>query len=133
MPGTFNHGNVAKFTLAAQDLSQWVTSASTDIQREIKDVRPIGGNAVSKVVGPYAGTISLEMAYDAALDAILAPLFLAATPTSSTFSHQPSGSGGGTRSIAGNALVATYKVDTSGSDVAGIRCTLAIVGTVTNS
>ena len=108
-------------------------SASTDLQREIKDVRPIGGSAVSKVVGPYAGTISIEMGYDAAVDAIIAPLFLAAVPASSTFSHQPSGSGGGTRSIAGSALVATYRVDTSGSDVAGIRFTLAIVGTVTNS
>lgn len=133
MAGAFNHGNVAKLTLAAQDLSQWVTSASTDLQREIKDVRPIGGSAVSKVVGPYAGTISCEAGYDAALDAILSPIFLAATPTSSTFSHQPSGSGGGTRSIAGNALMATYRVDTSGSDVAMIRFTLAIVGTVTDS
>ena len=63
----------------------------------------------------------------------LAPLFLAAVPTSSTFSHQPSGSGGGTRTIAGSALIATYRVDTSGSDVAMIRFTLAVVGTVTNS
>lgn len=133
MPGTFNHGNVAKFTLGGTSMDQWVTSASTDLQREIKDVRPIGGNAVSKVVGPYSGTIALELAYDAAADAIIAPLFLASTPTSSTFSHQPSGPGGGTRTIAGNALVAAYRVDTSGSDVAGIRVTLAVVGTVTNS
>jgi hypothetical protein len=128
---TFNHGNVAHFTLGGTDLSQYVTSASTDLQREIKDVRPIGGNAVSKVVGPYAGTISLELGYDATVDAIIAPLFLASSPTTSTFSHQPSGTGGGTRAIAGNALVATYRVDTSGSDTAGIRVTLAVVGTVT--
>ena len=133
MPGTFNHGNISKFTLASNSLDQWVTNVSTDLQREIKDVRPIGGNAVSKVVGPYSGTINVEAAYDAALDAILSPIFLAATPTSSTFSHQPSGSGGGTRTIAGSALMATYRVDTSGSDTAGIRFTLAIVGTVTDS
>lgn len=130
---TFNHGNIAKFTLAAQDLSSWVTSVSTDLQREIKDVRPIGGSAVSKVVGPYAGTISCEAGYDPALDDILSPLFLAATPAQLAFSHQPSGSGGGTNNIAGNALLATYRVDSSGSDVAMIRFTLAIVGTVTDS
>jgi hypothetical protein len=130
---TFNHGNVAHFTLGGTDLSQYVTSVSTDLQREIKDVRPIGGNAVSKVVGPYSGTISCEAGYDPALDAILSPIFLAATPTSSTFSHQPSGTGGGTRAIAGNALLASYRVDDSGSDVAMIRFTLAIVGTVTDS
>lgn len=133
MPGTFNHGNIAKFMLGASSLDQWVTSVSTDMSREIQDVRPIGGNAVSKVVGPYSGTISVEAGYDPALDAIIAPLFLASSPTSSTFSHQPSGAGGGTRTIAGSALVASYRVDTSGSDVAGIRFTLAIVGTVTNS
>lgn len=130
---SFNHGNIAHFTLGGTDISQYVTSASTDLSREIKDVRPIGGAAVSKVVGPYSGTISCEAGYDATFDGILAPLFLASTPTASTFAHQPSGTGGGTRSIAGNALVASYRVDTSGSDVAGIRFTLAIVGTVTNS
>lgn len=129
----FNHGNIAKFTLGGTEISQYVTSVSTDLTREIQDVRPIGGNAVSKVVGPYSGTITCEAGYDATFDAILAPLFLASVPTSSTFSHQPSGSGGGTRTIAGNALVASYRVDTSGSDVAGIRFTLAVVGTVTNS
>ena len=133
MPGTFNHGNVAKLTLGGNSLDQWVTSASTDLSREIQDVRPIGGNPVSKVVGPYSGTVSVECGYDPALDAIIAPLFLAATPTSSTFSHQPSGAGGANRNIAGSALVATYRVDSSGSDVGTMRFTLAIVGTVTNS
>jgi hypothetical protein len=129
----FNHGNIANFTLASQDLSDWVTNVSVDLQREIKDVRPIGANPVSKVVGPYAGTISVECAYDKVLDAIIAPLFLAATPTTSTFDHEPSGSGGSNRSITGSALVASYRVDTSGSDTAGLRFTLAVVGTVTNS
>ena len=130
---TFNHGNVAKLTIGGTSYDQYVTSVSTDLQREIKDVRPIGGAAVSKVVGPYAGTIQCEAGYDPTFDGIISGLFLASTPTSSTFSHQPSGSGGGTRTIAGNALVATYRVDTSGSDVAMIRFTLAIVGTVTNT
>ena len=95
---TFNHGNVAHFTLGGTDISQYVTSVSTDLQREIKDIRTIGGTAVSKVVGPYAGTISCEAGYDATFDAIISALFLASTPTSSTFSQQPSGTGGGTRS-----------------------------------
>lgn len=129
----FNHGNIAKFTLASTDISQYITSVSTDLTREIQDVRPIGGNAVSKVVGPYAGTISCEAAYDPTFDDQISALFLASTPVTSTFSHQPSGTGGGTNTIAGSAYVASYRVDTSGSDVAGIRFTLAVVGTVTNS
>jgi len=106
---SFNHGNIAEFSFSGNDLADWVTNVSTDLQREIKDVRPIGGNAVSKVVGPYAGTISVEMAYDKALDAILAPIFLAATPAAAAFTHGPSGAGGTNRTIAGNALMATYR------------------------
>ena len=133
MPGTFNHGNVATFQLGATDLSQWVTSVSFDGTREIKDVRPIGSNPISKVVGPYSATVNLEGAYDPALDAVMAPLFLASTPTASTFSYKPAGTGGGLRTFAGSALVASYRVDASGSDTAMWRSTLAVVGTVTNS
>jgi len=129
----FSHGNVANFTLGAADLSDWVTSASFDGSREIRDVRPIGGNPVSRVVGPYMATINLEGAYDPALDAILSPIFLAAVPTSSTFDFEPSGTGGSNRSFTGSALLATYRVDASGSDVATWRATLAVVGTVANA
>jgi hypothetical protein len=129
----FSHGNVANFTLGASNLSNYVTSASFDGSREIRDVRPIGGQPVSRVVGPYMATINLEGAYDPALDAILSPIFLAATPTSSTFDFEPSGTGGSNRSFTGSALLATYRVDASGSDVATWRATLAVVGTVANA
>lgn len=130
---SFNNGNIAIFSLAGTDISQYVTNVSDDLARDIKDIKPIGGSPISKVVGAYGGTITVEAGYDPTLDGIVAPLFLAATPATSTFSHKPAGSGGGTRTIAGNALVATYRVDTSGDDVAKLRFTLAIVATVTNS
>lgn len=127
----FNHGNIANFTLGANDLSDYVTSASIDGTREIRDIRPIGSNPVSRVVGPYMATINLEGAYDPTFDAIMAPLFLAASPATATFDFEPAGSG--QRSFTGNALVATYRVDASGSDVATWRVTLAVVGTVANA
>lgn len=130
---TFNHGNVSKFTLAGTPLDQWETSTSIDITREIKDVRPIGGAATSRVVGPYTGTISCEAGYDPALDLILSPIFLNSTPVSQTFSFQPAGTGGSTRAFTGSALLATYRVDASGSDVAMIRFTLAVVGTINSA
>jgi len=129
----FNSGNIATFTIGATDISQYVTSVSIDITRDIKDVKPIGGSAVSKVVGPYAGTVSLEGGYDPALDAILAPLMLAATPATSTFAYRPSGSGGGTRAFSGSAYVASYRVDAPGDDTATWRSELAVVGTITNA
>jgi len=133
MPGTFNHGNISNLTIGGNVLDNWVTSTSLDMTREIKDVRPIGGNPVSRVVGPYMATMNVEFAYDPALDAILSPIFLAATPTASTFSFKPAGSGGGTHTFSGSALMATYRVDASGSDVATIRATFAVVGTVTST
>jgi len=127
----FNHGNVANFTLGANDLSDYVTSASFDGTREIRDVRPIGSNPVSRVVGPYMATLNVEGAYDPALDAILAPIFLASVPATATFDFEPAGTG--QRSFTGNALMATYRVDASGSDVATWRATFAVVGTVANA
>lgn len=129
----FNHGNISKLTVAGNILDQWTTSTSLDMTREIKDVRAIGGAAVSRVVGPYMSTINVEFGYDPVLDAILSPIFLAATPTSSSFSFWPAGSGGGTHVFTGVALMATYRVDASGSDVAQIRATFAVVGTVTST
>lgn len=128
---TFNHGNIANFTVASSDLSDWVTSVSLDSQREIKEVRPIGSNPVSKVVGPYATTLSVEAANDPALLAIIAPLYFAASPSTSTFSLENSGTG--QASFDGSALIATLRVDDSGSDVATVRFTMAVNGTVTYS
>jgi len=130
---SFNHGNISKFTLGGTSMDQWTTSTSLDMTREIKDIRSIGGAAVSRVVGPYMSTLSVEFGYDPALDAILSPIFLASTPTASTFSFQPAGSGGGTHTFSGSALMATYRTDASGSDVAKISATFAVVGTVTST
>lgn len=128
---TFNHGNISNFTVASQDISDWVTSVSLDSQREIKEVRPIGSNPVSKVVGPYASTMSVEAANDPALLAIIAPLYLAASPTTSTFDFENSGAAAA--SFSGSILFASLRVDDSGSDVATVRFTLAVNGTLTYS
>jgi hypothetical protein len=127
----FSSGNIAQFTLGASDISQYITSVSVNIERDIKDIKPIGGTAGSKLVGSYAGTISLEGGYDPALDAIISALVLAATPTTSTFAYKPSGASG--RTIGGAAYVASFRVDTPGDDTATWRSELAVSGTITDS
>jgi hypothetical protein len=129
----FNSGNIATFSLGGTDISQYTTSVSINIERDIKDIKPIGGTAGSKLVGAYSGTISLEGGYDPALDAILAPLMLAATPATSAILFRPAGSGGSTRVFGGSAYVASYRVDTPGDDTATWRAELAVAGTITNS
>lgn len=127
----FSSGNIATFTLGGNNLSQYITSVSINIERDIKDIKPIGGAAGSKLVGAYSGTISLEGGYDPTLDGILSALMLASTPATSTFSYQPSGGGG--RTIGGSAYVASYRVDTPGDDTATWRAELAVAGTITDA
>ncbi len=127
----FSSGNIATFSIGGNDISAYVTSVSTDIKRDIKDIKPIGGSAVSKVVGPYAGTISLEGGYDPALDAILSALVLAGTPATSAFSFKPTGAGG--RTISGSCYVASFRVDAPGDDTSKWRSELAVAGTITDA
>jgi len=125
----FASGNIATFSIGGNDISQYLTSASISLERDISDITPLGGQAVSKIVGPYGGTISLEGAYDAAVDGILSGMMLATTPTAQAFSYRPTGSG---RTIAGTGFVASFDVDTPGDDTATFSAEIAIVGTVTD-
>jgi hypothetical protein len=127
----FSSGNIATFTIGGSDISPYTTSVDVDVKRDIKEVKPIGGAAVSKVVGPYAGTVSLAGGYDPALDAIMSALVLAVTPTLTTFAHKPTGAGG--RTIGGSAYVASFKVTTPGDDTAKWTAELAVAGTITDA
>lgn len=127
----FNSGNVATFSLGGTDISQYTTSVKVDIQRDIKDIKPIGGAAASKLVGAYSGTVSLEGGWDPTLDALLSGLMLATTPATSAFLHKPAGAGG--RTIGGSAYVASYTVTTPGDDTATWAAELAVAGTITDS
>lgn len=127
----FSSGNIATFSLGGTDISQYITSVDTDIKRDIKDIKPIGGSAVSKVVGPYAGTISLAGGYDPTLDGVISTLLLAATPATSAFLFKPTGAGG--RTIGGSAYVASFKVTTPGDDTAKWTAELAVAGTITDA
>lgn len=128
----FSFGNIATFSLGGNDISQYVTSVTISLERDITDISPIGGSAISKLVGPYGGTLSVEGGYDATVDAILSAMMLAATPASQAFVYRPAGSGGGTRTLSGNCYVASYEIDTPGDDTATWSMELAIVGAVTD-
>lgn len=129
----FSFGNIATFSLGGNDISAYVTSVKISTSRDTTDIAPIGGNAISKLVGPYGGTISIEGGYDAALDAILSAMMFATTPASQAFVYRPAGSGGGTRSLSGNCYVSSYEIDTPGDDTATWTSELAIVGTITDA
>lgn len=129
----FSSGNIATFSLGGTDISAYVTSVKFSLERNITDINPIGGSAISKLVGPYGGTISVEGGYDPVVDAVLSAMMLATTPALQAFVYRPAGAGGGTRTLSGNCYVATYEVDTPGDDTATWTMDLPIVGTVTDA
>ena len=129
----FSPGTIATFTIGGNDISAYTTSVNISIERDVNDITPIGGNAVTRLPGPYAYTISLEGGYDPALDAILSAMVLAATPVVQAWIYRPAGSGGGTRSLTGSAYVSSYEIDTPGDDTATWTAELAGVGVVTDS
>lgn len=129
----FSSGNIATFSLGGNDISAYTTSVTLTLERDITDINPIGGNAISKLVGPYGGTISLEGGYDPVVDGILSAYMLAATPATLAFVYRPAGAGGGTRTISGNCYMSSYETDTPGDDTATWTSELAITGTVTNT
>lgn len=125
---SFSGGDQATFSYNGTDLSDFISSVSLDTKRDIKDLQVIGGNAVSKIVGPISATINLEGFFDPTLDAALAPLILATTPTAHAFSYVPQGTGD---TFTGTAFLASYRVDTPGDDSAKWRAELAITGAIT--
>lgn len=129
----FSFGNIATFSLGGNDISQYVTSVTISVERDITDINPIGGSAISKLVGPYGATLSVEGGYDATVDAILSAMMLATTPVSQAFVYRPAGSGGGTRTVSGNCYVSSYEIDTPGDDTATWSMELAVVGAITDA
>lgn len=129
----FSSGNIATLSIGGNDISQYTTSVSMNTERDIKDVKPIGGAAGSKLVGSYSATVSVEGGYDPALEDILGPLMLATTPTTSAVIYRPAGSGAGTNSYSFSAYVASFRVDTPGDDTATWRSEWAVAGAITLS
>ena len=129
----FSPGNIATFSLGGTDLSPYLTSVNVSLERDVTDINPLGGAAISKLVGPYGGTISLEGGYDPTADGVLSAMMLAATPALQAFVYRPAGSGGGTRTISGSGYLSSYEVDTPGDDTATWTAEVAIVGTVTDA
>ena len=129
----FSSGNIATFSLGGNDISAYTTSVKFSLERKINDIGPIGGASISKIVGPYGGTISLEGGYDPVLDGIMSAYMLATTPATIAFIYRPSGAGGGTRTLAGSCYMSTFEVDTPGDDTATWTSELAISGTVTDT
>lgn len=127
----FNTGNIATFTVGGTDLSPYTTLVTFDAKRDIKSVRPIGGAAVSNVVGPYGVTVTIEGAYDPVVDAALSPMLFTNPPPLEAVTFRPTGSAG--RTLSGSGYLASFRVDTPGDDTAKWRAEVAIAGTVTDA
>lgn len=123
----------ATVVLDGNDISQYVDNVDFAISSDIKTFQPIGSNPATKQPGNYSGSATLKGANDPALEAIIAPMALAQPKTLKTFVYRPNGSGGGTRAIACNVYVASYRPASPGDNFATWTSDLAISGTITDS
>ena len=130
MPAEFVSGSDSVVTLNAQDISDWVTGSSIQSTRRITDIQPIGGNPISKVVGPYAVTINVDGGLDDDIDDIIAPLFYATVPATVVFERTVVSTGVTTSA---NVYVASYNTDAPGDGYSKFTMTLAVSGTVTRT
>jgi predicted secreted protein len=130
MPANFVPGSDSVVTLNGTDISDWVTGSTIDPTRKITDVTPIGGNPVSKVVGTYSTTITVDGGLDDDIDDIIAPLFYAATPTAVAFERTVVSSG---VTMSADVYIASYRTDAPSDGYSKFTMTLAVKGTVTRT
>jgi hypothetical protein len=110
----FASGNVATIVVDGNDISQYVSNVSVSYERDTQDLPRLGGNAVARLVGPYAVSISGEGWYDPAVDTILDALITAANPTGFTVTVTGQPTGGTTRT--GTFLLASYEPEFPADD-----------------
>lgn len=123
----------ATVVLDGNDISQYVDNVDFDITSDIKSFQPIGGNPAVKQPGNYSGTATIKGNNDPALEAIIAPLALASPKVLKTFVYRPNGSGGGTRAVACNVYVASFRLSSPGDNFSTWTSDLAVSGTITDS
>jgi hypothetical protein len=121
------HGKNTKFSFGGNDLSAYLDKSGISQDGDNAEVTTFGANSKAYVPGLKDGTIPLEGPFDAAVHAILAPLF----NTEGAFVYQPNGTTVGQPKATGNAILSSYEITSEVGDVEKIKGELQITGDVT--
>lgn len=132
----FSHGSQAVTSIDASEggaltaISAYLTNVSFSAEREISEIRPQGGAAVTQMVGPVASTFTLEGGFDPTVHAMFTTAMAAASPVTRTFEHGPAGSTTGLPKASAEVYVASYETEADSENPNTWTAELVVSGAV---
>jgi hypothetical protein len=133
----FSHGSQAVTSIDASEggaltaISAFLTNVSFSAEREISEIRPQGGAAVTQMVGPVASTFTLEGGFDPTAHVMFTSAMAAASPVTRTFEHGPAGSTTGLPKLTAEVYVASYETESDSENPNSWTAELVVAGAVT--
>lgn len=133
----FSHGNQAVFSIDASeggaltDISSYVSNVQYSAERDISELKRIGGTAVARLVGSVATTYTLEGFFDPTLHAMFTTAMAAASPVTRSIQHGPAGSTTGLPRETAEVYVASYEHESDSENPNTWTAELVVDGAVT--
>lgn len=125
-------GTVAEFSVATQDLSDYLTSVKVSRTVDALDVTTLGSTGKRYVSGLSDGTVSLEGIYDStAMTGPAAVLKAALQDDTVACLWKPEGTGTGKAQAAFNAILTSYEESAPAAEMVTFTAEFQIDGTVT--
>lgn len=122
---TFVHGISANLTVDGQTLAGVLESSDVDFQRELAEIRAMGGTNVARVAGLRNCVLTGSGAYDATIDAALFASYDQNAIMAVIFTPD------GTRTYTLNAWITSYKLSAASNGKVAFAINLASDGDVT--
>ena len=122
---TFVHGITANLTVDGQTLAGVLESSDMDLQRELAEIKAMGGTNVARVAGLRNTVLTGAGAYDATIDGKLFTAYDKTTVIEVILTPD------GTRTYTLNAWISSYKLSAASNGKVSFAINLASDGDVT--
>ncbi len=123
------HGTKATLSVASTALEGYVETTEMNLQRELAELRHLGGTAVGRLAGLRNCTFTAEGDYDSTIDAALYTAWSGAAAVAVAF--KPAGTGGATYSM--NAWIESYTVRAAANAAVRFTINLSSDGTISKT
>jgi hypothetical protein len=123
------HGTKATLSVAGTALEGYVETTEMNLQRELAELRHLGGTAVGRLAGLRNCTFTAEGDYDSTIDSALYTAWSGAASVAVVF--KPAGAGGATYSL--SAWIESYTVRAAANAAVRFTINLSSDGTITKS
>jgi hypothetical protein len=133
----FSHGNQAVFSIDATEggaltsISTYVSNVHYTAERDISELKRIGGTATARLVGTVTSTYTLEGFYDPTVNVMFTLAVAAASPVTRSIEYGPAGSTTGLPRQQAEVYIASYEVESDGENPNTWSAELVVDGAVT--